>query len=398
MRTPQSRLPPLNRSTPLLGGLSPVRFMREYWQKKPLLIRQALAVPDLPLTRDEVFALAARDDIECRVISRRANRWRVQQGPFDARDLPSTAARDWTLLVQGVDLYHDAAAALLERFRFIPDARLDDLMVSYATDRGGVGAHVDSYDVFLLQLHGRRRWRISTQRDLTLRDDVPLKLLRHFAPEEEWLLEPGDMLYLPPHVAHDGVAEGECMTASIGFRAPRADEIAGQFFFDLAERSADQAALTALRYRDPGRQATATPAALPDDMIDTVADWLGRVRWSRQDVAGFLGRYLSEPKQHVVFDAPARCVGLPTFVKRLHERGMRLDARTRLLYVRGKFFINGEPFTVPAGARALVRRLADRRALYGGDFVTLSHESPIAALLHEWYLAGWAQLGLMLKV
>ena len=144
--------------------------------------------------------------------------------------------RAWTLLVQGVDLYDDRARALLDRFRFVPDARLDDLMISYATDGGGVGPHFDSYDVFLLQVKGKRRWRISAQKDLTLQAGLPLKVLQNFEPEEEWLLEPGDMLYLPPHIAHDGVAEGECMTCSIGFRAPSAGELTAQFLYHLAER------------------------------------------------------------------------------------------------------------------------------------------------------------------
>ena len=147
--------------------------------------------------------------------------------------------REWTLLVQGVNLHDDRAHALMNRFRFIPDARLDDLMISYATDGGGVGAHFDSYDVFLLQVHGKRRWRIGAQRDLSLKPGLPLKVLQHFDAEEEWVLEPGDMLYLPPHIAHDGVAEGECMTASIGFRAPSTQELTGQFLYHLAERAGD---------------------------------------------------------------------------------------------------------------------------------------------------------------
>jgi len=149
----------------------------------------------------------------------------MEHGPFAPDELPSVKKRDWTLLVQGVNLHDDRARALLNRFRFLPDARVDDLMISYATDGGGVGAHFDSYDVFLLQVHGKRRWRIGAQRDLSLKEGLPLKVLQHFEADEEWLLEPGDMLYLPPHIAHEGVAEGECMTCSIGFRAPSESEL-----------------------------------------------------------------------------------------------------------------------------------------------------------------------------
>ena len=222
--------------TPLLGNRTPAQFMRRYWQKKPLLIRQAIPDIEAPLSRDELFELADLDDVESRLITHFRNTWTLEHGPFAPDELPSVKKREWTLLVQGVNLHDDRAHALMNRFRFIPDARLDDLMISYATDGGGVGAHFDSYDVFLLQVHGKRRWRIGAQRDLSLKPGLPLKVLQHFEPEEEWVLEPGDMLYLPPHIAHDGVAEGECMTCSIGFRAPSTHELTGQFLYHLAER------------------------------------------------------------------------------------------------------------------------------------------------------------------
>src|SRR5687767_9412173 len=211
----------------LLGGLSPRQFMKRHWQRKPLLVRGA--VPGLPpvADRNALFALAGRDDVESRLVEKHDDgRWSLRRGPFARRALPPLARPRWTLLVQGVDLHLDAAHELLQRFRFVPEARLDDLMVSYASDAGGVGPHFDSYDVFLLQAQGRRRWRIGAQKDLTLRDDVPLKILRHFEPEFDYVLEPGDMLYLPPGYAHDGVAQGECQTYSIGFRAPARGELA----------------------------------------------------------------------------------------------------------------------------------------------------------------------------
>lgn len=211
--------PPSDLPTPLLGGLTPAQFMRGYWQKKPLLIRQAIPGVASPVSRDALFELAADYDAESRLITHFRNKWQLSHGPFEPGSLPAVTRKAWTLLVQGLDLHVDAARALLDRFRFIPDARLDDLMISYATDGGGVGPHFDSYDVFLLQVEGRRRWRVGAQKDLSLQPDVPLKILENFEPSDEWVLEPGDMLYLPPHIAHDGVAEGECMTCSIGFRA-----------------------------------------------------------------------------------------------------------------------------------------------------------------------------------
>jgi len=160
--------------------------------------------------------------------------WQLQPGPLHR--LPSPRRAGWTVLVQGVDLADDGAHALLQRFRFVPDARLDDLMISYATDGGGVGPHVDSYDVFLLQAHGRRRWRISRQRDLRTVEGAPLQLLADFRPTDEVVLEPGDMLYLPPGVAHEGTAVGECITYSIGFRAPTHQELLEPFHFDFSAR------------------------------------------------------------------------------------------------------------------------------------------------------------------
>ena len=197
-----------HQTLPLLGGLSPQQFMSRHWQKKPLLVRGA--VPDFQplLSRSELFALSGREEVESRLVAQTRGGWSFRRGPFQRRALPPLSRPGWTLLVQGVDLHDDRAHELLSRFRFVPQARLDDLMISYASDGGGVGPHFDSYDVFLLQAQGRRRWRIGRQYDLTLRDDLPLKVLANFEPEEECVLEPGDMLYLPPLYAHDGVASG----------------------------------------------------------------------------------------------------------------------------------------------------------------------------------------------
>ena len=184
----------VNAPTVLLGGLSPAAFMRRYWQKRPLLVRQACPGARPPLTRAELLALAARDEVESRLVARRGTGWTLRHGPMPRSALPPLRQPGWTLLVQGLDLHVSAARALLERFRFVPDARLDDLMLSYATDQGGVGPHLDTYDVFLLQVHGRRRWRIARPGDDSLVEGLPLKILRHFEPEFEWVLEPGDLL------------------------------------------------------------------------------------------------------------------------------------------------------------------------------------------------------------
>ena len=389
-----SDLPPLPDSpTPLLANLTPSQFMRRYWQKKPLLIRGA--IPDItpPLTREALFELAASDECESRLITHMRGAWRLEHGPFEADTLPSIKRRDWTLLVQGVDLHDDRARALLDRFRFVPDARLDDLMISYATDGGGVGPHFDSYDVFLLQVHGKRRWRISAQKDLTLEPGLPLKVLQQFEAEQEWVLEPGDMLYLPPHIAHDGVALGECMTCSIGFRSPSESELVGQFLYHLAERGDTAPGRRAdARYRDPDQPAVARPAELPAGLVERVGAILANIRWTDRDIASFLGSYLSEPKPSVVYDPPERPMSETAFVKRASHAGLRLDRKTVLLYGPRSYFINGEETRLPPRKKWLVD-LADARRMEGKRFVTLCTDSSMTALLHEWYCAGWVQIG-----
>jgi 50S ribosomal protein L16 3-hydroxylase len=366
--------------------------MRRYWQKKPLLIRQAIPGISAPLPREELFGLADSDDVESRLITHFRNTWNLEHGPFAADELPSVKKREWTLLVQGVNLHDDRAHALMNRFRFIPDARLDDLMISYATDGGGVGPHFDSYDVFLLQVHGKRRWRIGAQRDLSLKPGLPLKVLQHFEAEEEWVLEPGDMLYLPPHIAHDGVAEGECMTCSIGFRAPSAQELTSQFLYHLAERTGDGARAKAdARYRDPAQPPVDTPAALPPLLVERVGAILANVSWTDKDIAEFLGSYLSEPKANVVFDPPVRALNEQKFVERAKKTGIRLDRKTNLLYNTHSYFVNGEAAALSAKAKKWLPELADTRRLEAKRFVTLTDDLTMTSLLHEWYRAGWIQ-------
>ncbi|WP_370467428.1 JmjC domain-containing protein [Caballeronia sp. BR00000012568055] len=389
-----ARAPMPDEPTPLLGNRTPRQFMRRYWQKKPLLIRQAIPGLAAPLARDELFALADLDDVESRLITHFRNAWNLEHGPFAPDELPSVKKREWTLLVQGVNLHDDRAHALMNRFRFIPDARLDDLMISYATDGGGVGAHFDSYDVFLLQVHGKRRWRIGAQRDLSLNPDLPLKVLQHFEPEEEWVLEPGDMLYLPPHIAHDGVAEGECMTCSIGFRAPSEHELTAQFLYHLAERMSDtqDTPKANARYRDPNQEPVEHPAALPAMLTERVGAILANVDWDETDVAQFLGSYLSEPKSNVVFDPPERPLNEDKFVQRAKKSGIKLDRKTILLYNAKSYFVNGEAEKLSAKAKKWLPELADSRGLEAKRFVTLTDDSAMTSLLYEWYRAGWIQI------
>lgn len=368
----------MNPKTPLalLGGLTPAQFMQKHWQKKPLLIRQAIPAFLPPVGRSDLFALAALEDVESRLITHTNDAWKLRHGPFLRRMLPSLSQAQWTLLVQGVDLHHDAVHQLLQQFRFVPDARLDDVMISFATDGGGVGPHFDSYDVFLLQAHGRRRWRIGRQKDLTLRDGLPLKVLAAFEPEQEFVLEPGDMLYLPPRYAHDGIAEGECMTYSIGFRAPARAELAQELLSRMAEQALDSAA-PAL-YRDSTQSAVSQAAAIPAALTDFARNALERALAEPQALERALGEFLTEPKPTVWFDAP-EAPGLMEAVV--------LDRRTRMMYDAQHIYINGESYRAAGRDAVLMRRLADERLLGPTELARASDDA--LELLSQWCDAGW---------
>ncbi len=381
----------VNQALPLLAGLSPSQFMRRHWQKKPLLVRQAIPAFRPVLTRAELFQLASEQHVESRLVEQHPKGWRMKQGPFGKRSLPALSKPGWTLLVQGVDLHVGAAHALLQKFRFLPDARLDDLMISYATPGGGVGPHFDSYDVFLLQASGRRRWKIGRQKDLTLQEGVPLKILQNFEPEQEFLLEAGDMLYLPPRYAHDGlaeVAEGEggdatgCMTYSIGFRAPAQTELAGEMLQRLADfGDAEDGSGGSSYYRDAAQAATATPAAVPAALLEFARSAVDKALSDPLALACALGEYLTEPKESVWFEDPS------AEWNPIHPGGVSLDLRTRMMYDPHHLFINGESYRAAGRDATLMQRLADQRFLTASD---LKRASPsVLNLLDDWHGAGW---------
>ena len=367
----------------LLGGITPAQFLREYWHKKPLLIRNAIPGFKPILSMGDLASLASQNHVESRLIVKTAGSWDMLHGPLEA--LPPHTQREWTMLVQGVNLYHEDADALLRQFRFVPDARLDDLMISYATDGGGVGPHFDSYDVFLLQAQGRRRWKIGAQKDLTLVEGLPLKILADFRPEEEFVLEPGDMLYLPPHYAHDGVAEGDCQTYSIGFRSPSFQEL-GENFLQFMADSIDLPG----RYADPGLAPARHPAEIPREMLATIADELNKVRFTEDDITIFLGEYLSEPKHNVFFTGPADPLTMGRFVTAAGKKGVALSRKTLMLYRGKNLFINGESFAVGREDKTVLAALADQRELDGAAVAGASQD--VLEALYAWYTDGWIEL------
>jgi 50S ribosomal protein L16 3-hydroxylase len=369
---------------PLLGDITPAQFLRDYWHKKPLLIRNAIPGFKPFLSVDELAKLASTNHTESRLVTGFDGEWLLQHGPLES--LPPRDKKEWTMLVQGVNLFDAKADALLRQFRFLPDARLDDLMISFATDGGGVGPHFDSYDVFLLQAQGQRRWRIGKQKDLTLIDGLPVKILANFEPQEEFVLNPGDMLYLPPQYAHDGIAIGDCQTYSIGFRLPSYQEL-GEGFLQFMADSIDLPG----RYEDPDLKATDKPAEIPRQMLTDLAEELNKVRFTEEDITIFLGEYLSEPKHNVFFTGPAKPLTVGKFGDAVMKKGLVLSRKTQMLYRGKNVFINGESFGVGKADKATLEALANNRRLEPEEFAAASDD--VLEALYTWYQDGWAELG-----
>lgn len=368
--------------SPLPAGLSPAAFIARYWHKQPLLARNAMPGFAGLLRRAQLFALASRDDVEARLVLRDGRHWQLEHGPFSRRRLALLPPSDWTLLVQGVNLHDDAADALLRRFAFLPYARLDDLMISYAAPGGGVGPHVDSYDVFLLQGEGHRRWRYGRQRDLSLTANLPLKILRRFEPTADAVLAPGDMLYLPPHIAHDGVAVDACTTYSIGFRASGATELA-HALLDFLRDDVDLKG----RYADPDLAAVTAPARLDAATVARFAGLLDGLKVTPALFRRFLGQWLSEPHAQVTFEPPAQPSTAAAFARTIARTGLALDRRTQMFYDAQMVYCNGQGVVLRGLDRKALRALANRRALDAAHCA--ASDRPTLVLFHQWYCDGY---------
>ena len=287
---------PIPMEKPLLGGLTPDEFLATYWQKKPLLVRGALPDFTSPLAPEELAGLALEEDVAARLILQEggAYPWELRYGPFSEEDFTSLPATHWTLLVQEVDRLVPDVAEMLDAFRFIPDWRVDDVMASYAPEGGGVGAHVDQYDVFLVQGLGHRRWQIAYEpvEDERIVPDLDVRMLADFEPDEDWVLGPGDMLYLPPRIAHYGVALDDCITYSVGFRAPSHAEIMGGFAGYLSETLGP-----ARRYSDPDLTRQEHPGEITEAALARVADVLRDLSQDDEAIRHWFGRQMTEPKR-----------------------------------------------------------------------------------------------------
>lgn len=276
-----------------LGDIPVADFLRDYWQQKPLLIRNAF--PDLvpPISGEELAGMALEEAVESRLVLEHGDEgpWQLRTGPFTEEDFLSLPGSHWTLLVQAVDQWLSEVAELKKHFRFIPDWRLDDVMISYAADKGSVGPHFDYYDVFLLQAEGKRLWHQGPKVDESSPrvEGTPLKILKDFEPENSWLLEPGDMLYLPPQYSHWGIAEGACTTISIGFRAPSAATILEDLAAELAQGLPQH-----LRYSDPGIAPATSPSEIDADSVARLREQLSGWLQQPQNIAQWFGAVMTE--------------------------------------------------------------------------------------------------------
>ncbi|MCW0401338.1 hypothetical protein NB688_002191 [Xanthomonas sacchari] len=360
-------------------GMPAATFLRDYWHKRPLLIRNAFPNFVSPIEPGDLAGLACEEAALSRLIEHdRANdRWRVRSGPFQEHEFPGMPDHDWTLLVQDVDKWDPDIRALLEQFRFLPRWRVDDVMVSFAARGGSVGAHVDHYDVFLLQAHGHRRWQIDASVALgrpapptDFRDDVELKLLRQFDPTHDWVLGPGDMLYLPPLVPHHGVAEDACLTFSVGMRAPSSAELIADYLDTLIE-GADEA----LRYHDEDLQAPADPYEIDAAAMGRVVEALNALRMNDPDKLGaWFGRFITTYRAAGDILPPA---GLPPAeeIAAALEQGLVLQRHpwARPAWRRASrgamLFCSGQEFALPVKD---AKRLAAAEHIDGTDYAALS--------------------------
>lgn len=394
---------PLSQRTPLawLGGLSPSQFMRRHWQKKPLLVRNAFPVwahdgvhgdahgNAPPVSMQEVLQEARNDRLPSRMVDAR---YALQLGPFRPRQIPSLKTPGWTILVQQTNTVLPSADRFLDCFRFVPEGRLDDLMISVASDKGGIGAHVDSYDVFLIQAHGFRRWEIAQTFDPSLVPGLDLKILQRFVPEQTMVLGPGDLLYLPPQVAHRGTAvDGPCMTYSVGFRAPSAPEIADMAFGQYLDQKGGDTS-----WSDPWLEATEHSGELPDRLVLGLTQQAMACLPTRREIAQEVVVALSAPHPSVYYDAPPPITARRFLRLIASSESVRLSPGTRLLLWHDFVALNGESVDLPAAKpralqqmRKMLRDLANQREIPAAALMQRAADDPLIMLLWQWYLQGY---------
>lgn len=374
----------------LPGGMPAEEFLRDYWQKKPLLIRQAFPEFESPLSADELAGLSLEEEVESRlVLEHGSTPWELRRGPFDENDYRALPERDWTLLVQAVDQFIPEVAETLGAFRFLPNWRVDDLMISYAAPGGSVGPHFDNYDVFLLQAHGRRRWQIGQMcdADSALLEHPDLRILSDFQQQDEWILEPGDMLYLPPRLAHYGIAEDECMTWSVGFRAPSHAEVITHFTDFLAQHLSDEQ-----RYSDADLVLPADPAQIDTQTVDRLQQLVLRLVSDRQALGTWFGRFMTEPRYPELIQPQEAA---PDLLERALDSGYGLirNPSARLAWRQEAdqylmLFASGEHCVLPVHLLPLLQLLCNRDYLDAEDLEPWREDEDAMQLIEQLLIKG----------
>ena len=376
----------LDRKNHILGKISNDVFLKKYWQKKPLLIRDAIKNFKSPITEKDLFRIAQNENAISRLIEFKRGIWQVKYGPFKKLDLPKKINTPWTILVQNMNHHLPFAESFLNLFKFIPYARLDDLMVSFATKKGSVGPHFDSYDVFLFQAKGEREWKISEQKKFSLDKKSAIKIITNFKVKNTWVLKPGDLLYLPPNVGHWGVSQSDdCLTYSIGFRAPGTFEIQSKFLDFIQDNLITNKNDL---YRDPNLNLQKNPAEINSNMIKKIQRIVNQLRWNTNSINNFIGQLLTEPIEGAVFET-FKSMTAEVFIKDLIKKPLKLNPKTRMLFIKNNFFINGELIEADKKSIMYLKQLANDREISIKSTLNKKDLNALGIVLLPLYLSGF---------
>ena len=376
----------LDRKNHILGKISNDVFLKKYWQKKPLLIRDAIKNFKSPITEKDLFRIAQNENAISRLIEFKRGIWQVKYGPFKKLDLPKKINTPWTILVQNMNHHLPFAESFLNLFKFIPYARLDDLMVSFATKKGSVGPHFDSYDVFLFQAKGEREWKISEQKKFSLDKKSAIKIITNFKVKNTWVLKPGDLLYLPPNVGHWGVSQSDdCLTYSIGFRAPGTFEIQSKFLDFIQDNLITNKNDL---YRDPNLNLQKNPAEINLNMIKKIQQIVNQLRWNAKSINTFIGQLLTEPIEGAVFET-SKPLTLEIFKKDLIRKPLKLNPKTRMLFIKNNFYINGELIETDKKSVVHLKQLANDRQISVKSTLNKKDLNALGIVLLPLYLSGF---------
>jgi 50S ribosomal protein L16 3-hydroxylase len=376
----------LDRKNHILGKISNDVFLKKYWQKKPLLIRDAIKNFKSPITEKDLFRIAQNENAISRLIEFKRGIWQVKYGPFKKLDLPKKINTPWTILVQNMNHHLPFAESFLNLFKFIPYARLDDLMVSLATKKGSVGPHFDSYDVFLFQAKGEREWKISEQKKFSLDKKSAIKIITNFKVKNTWVLKPGDLLYLPPNVGHWGVSQSDdCLTYSIGFRAPGTFEIQSKFLDFIQDNLITNKNDL---YRDPNLNLQKNPAEINSNMIKKIQRIVNQLRWNTNSINNFIGQLLTEPIEGAVFET-SKSMTAEVFIKDLIKKPLKLNPKTRMLFIKNNFFINGELIEADKKSIMYLKQLANDREISIKSTLNKKDLNALGIVLLPLYLSGF---------